>query len=93
MAARPATVFTITSNFRKEMHYRTLDENVDIVPGAILTPMTSAIPENIRAEKASKFPTKRWGEPREVANVYAFLASDEASYVNATAVTVDGGFL
>ena len=63
-----------------------------IVPGAILTPMTLAIPEDIRAQKAAKFPTKRWGEPREIANVYAFLASEEASYVNATSVTVDGGF-
>lgn len=55
--------------------------------------MTSAIPEDVRAEKVSKFPSRRWGEPREVANVYAFLASEEASYVNATAVTVDGGYL
>lgn len=55
--------------------------------------MTAAIPDEIRAEKASKFPTRRWGEPREVANVYAFLAGEEASYVNATAVTVDGGYL
>lgn len=91
-AASKGAILSLTRSMGKELGRYGITVNA-IVPGAIITPMTSAIPEEVRAEKASRFPTKRWGEPREVANVYAFLASEEASYVNATAVTVDGGFL
>lgn len=91
-AASKGAILSLTRSMGHELAKYGITVNA-IVPGAILTPMTMAIPEDIRAQKASKFPTKRWGEPREIANVYAFLASDEASYVNATSVTVDGGFL
>jgi NAD(P)-dependent dehydrogenase (short-subunit alcohol dehydrogenase family) len=40
-----------------------------------------------------EIPLARWGKPHEIANVVAFLASDEASYVNGTTVYVDGGLL
>jgi len=36
-------------------------------------------------------PLRRLGRPEEIANVYAFLASDEASYVNGTVIEVAGG--
>lgn len=91
-AASKGAILSMTRSMGKELGKYGITVNA-IVPGAVFTPMTAAIPEEVRAEKASKFPTRRWGEPREVANVYAFLASEEASYVNATAVTVDGGFL
>ena len=90
-AASKGAILSMTRSMGKELAKYGITVN-SIVPGAILTPMTMAIPEDVRAEKASRFPTKRWGEPREIANVYAFLASEEASYVNATSVTVDGGF-
>ena len=38
-----------------------------------------------------KVPLKRWGQPEDVANVYTFLASDEASYITGTVFNVDGG--
>lgn len=91
-SASKGAILSMTRSMGKELGKYGITVNA-VVPGAIFTPMTATIPENIRAEKASKFPTRRWGEPREVANVYAFLASEEVSYVNATAVTVDGGFL
>lgn len=90
-AASKGAIIAYTRSMGKELAKYGINVN-SILPGAILTPMTMAIPDAIRAEKASRFPTKRWGEPREIANVYAFLASDEASYVNATSITVDGGF-
>ena len=91
-AASKGAILSMTRSMGHELAKYGITVNA-VVPGAILTPMTMAIPEEVRGEKAAKFPTKRWGQPREVANVYAFLASDEASYVNATSVTVDGGFL
>ena len=91
-AASKGAITAFTRSMGHELAKYGINVNT-IVPGAILTPMTMAIPEDIRAQKAAKFPTKRWGEPREIANVYAFLASEEASYVNAISVTVDGGFL
>ncbi len=70
-----------------------------IAPGAIWTPMVENSmkqldPENPRAA-AEQFiqsnPTKRYGEAPEIAAVVAFLLSDDASYVNATVVPIDGG--
>ncbi|MCS5713562.1 SDR family oxidoreductase [Herbiconiux sp. CPCC 205716] len=70
-----------------------------IAPGAIWTPMVENSmkqldPENPRGA-AEQFiqanPTKRYGEAPEIASVVAFLLSDDASYVNATVVPIDGG--
>ncbi|MCS5723555.1 glucose 1-dehydrogenase [Herbiconiux sp. CPCC 203407] len=70
-----------------------------IAPGAIWTPMVENSmkqldPENPRAA-AEQFiqanPTKRYGEAPEIAAVVAFLLSDDASYINAAVVPIDGG--
>ncbi|MGF6823995.1 NAD(P)-dependent dehydrogenase (short-subunit alcohol dehydrogenase family) [Microbacterium sp. ZKA21] len=70
-----------------------------IAPGAIWTPMVENSmkqldPENPR-KAAEEFiqvnPTKRYGEAHEIAAVVAFLLSDDASYINATVVPIDGG--
>ena len=42
-------------------------------------------------EMKARVPLKRLGKPEEIANVYAFLASDEASYINGTVIEVAGG--
>jgi len=67
-----------------------------ICPGLIETGMTEAIFERAR-EKGQEDrighlnPLKRGGQPIEIANAALFLASDESSYVNGQAITVDGG--
>jgi 3-oxoacyl-[acyl-carrier protein] reductase len=43
------------------------------------------------SEMEHRVPLRRLGRPEEIANVYAFLASDEASYVNGAVVEVSGG--
>ncbi|MDX1374622.1 MAG: SDR family oxidoreductase, partial [Burkholderiales bacterium] len=45
----------------------------------------------VLAEMAAKVPCGRLATPEEVANVFAFLASDEASYINGAVISVDGG--
>ncbi len=62
-----------------------------IAPGFIKTDMTSKMPEKIIQMMGEKVPLKRWGTPKDVANVYTFLASDEASYITGTVLNVDGG--
>tara|TARA_A100001011_G_C14318521_1_gene849218 strand:- start:1740 stop:2468 length:729 start_codon:yes stop_codon:yes gene_type:complete len=62
-----------------------------IAPGFIKTNMTSKMPEKIIQMMGEKVPLKRWGTPKDVANVYTFLASDEASYITGTVLNVDGG--
>jgi len=62
-----------------------------VAPGFIGTEMVQAMPQKIIDMMIDKVPLKRIGDPRDVANVYLFLASDEASYINGAVISVDGG--
>ncbi len=62
-----------------------------IAPGATKTPMTATIPDDLVKRFLAKVPLGRMAEPEEIANVHAFLCSDEASYVTGQCIYVDGG--
>ena len=64
-----------------------------VLPGAILTPLWDGTPEENRRRYAQMVPAKRLGTGEDVANAVLFLASDEASFITGTALTVDGGML
>ncbi len=64
-----------------------------VLPGAILTPLWDGAPEENRRHFAQMVPAKRLGTGEDVANAVLFLASDEASFITGTALTVDGGLL
>lgn len=64
-----------------------------IAPGFILTEMVQQMPEKILEGMVAHTPLGRMGEPRDIANAYLFLASDEASYVSGVTLRVDGGIV
>ena len=59
-----------------------------IAPGFILTDMTAALSDEVRAEWAKKIPLRRGGTPEDVANIATFLASDMSSYVSGQVIQV-----
>jgi 3-oxoacyl-[acyl-carrier protein] reductase len=62
-----------------------------VAPGFIATPILLTIPDKVMAQMTERVPMKRLGRPEEIASVYAFLASDDASYVNGAVIEVAGG--
>jgi NAD(P)-dependent dehydrogenase (short-subunit alcohol dehydrogenase family) len=62
-----------------------------VAPGFVETPILATIPDKVLSHMREQVPLKRLGRPEEIANVYAFLASDEASYVNGAVLEVSGG--
>jgi len=62
-----------------------------VAPGFIETQILETIPEKVLEQLTERVPLRRLGTPQDVANVYAFLASDEASYINGAVIEVSGG--
>lgn len=62
-----------------------------IAPGFIATAMTQKMPEKILEMMKNKSPLKRMGRPEDIANGYAYLASDEASFITGAVISIDGG--
>jgi len=62
-----------------------------VAPGFIATHILDTIPEKVLEQLTERVPLRRLGTPADIANVYAFLASDEASYINGAVIEVSGG--
>jgi 3-oxoacyl-[acyl-carrier protein] reductase len=89
-AASKFGVIGFTKTWSRELGPKGVRVNA-VAPGFIATPLLSTIPGNVLKELEARVPLKRLGQPEEIANVYAFLASDEASYVNGAVIEVSGG--
>ena len=89
-AAAKAGILGLIKSTAREVASRGVTANV-VAPGYIETDMTAALSEEIRAGILDKIPAGRYGTPEDVANAVAFLASDEASYINGQVLAVDGG--
>ncbi len=64
-----------------------------VAPGFTATEMITAMPEKIIDGMKARTPLGRLGEPRDIANAYLFLASDEASFITGETLRVDGGIV
>ncbi len=62
-----------------------------VCPGYIATEMVMAVPEKVRDAIVGQIPTGRLGEPEEIARCVAFLASDDASFINGSTISANGG--
>lgn len=89
-AATKAGVIGMVKAWARELGPKGVRVNA-VVPGSIATPILDTIPPEIMARIEQACWMRRLGRPEEVAAVYAFLASDDASYVNGTSIEVSGG--
>lgn len=89
-AATKWGVIGMTKTWAKELGKKGVRINA-VAPGFILTPMTEKMPEKVLDMMKDKAPLKRLGMPEDIANAYAFLASDEASFITGTVLEVTGG--
>ena len=89
-AATKFGVIGFTKTWSRELGPKGIRVNA-VAPGFIATPILSTIPEKVIDEMMDRVPLKRLGQPEDIANVYAFLASDEAAYINGTVIEVAGG--
>lgn len=64
-----------------------------VAPGFTATEILKTMPEKVLDGMKARTPLGRLGEPEDIANAYAFLASDEASYISGAVLRVDGGMV
>jgi len=89
-AATKAGIIAMTKTWARELGPKGVRVNA-VAPGFIQTPMLATIPDKVMAQMAERVPLRRLGQPEEIASVYAFLASSDASYINGAVIEVDGG--
>ncbi|MCX7207684.1 MAG: 3-oxoacyl-ACP reductase FabG [Proteobacteria bacterium] len=89
-AAAKFGVIGFVKTWAKELGKKGIRANA-VCPGFVATPILKAMPEKVIQDMEARVPMKRMARPEEIANVYAFLASDEASYINGAAIEVTGG--
>lgn len=90
--ATKAAVIGMTKVWARELGKRGITANA-VAPGFIATDMTRGMPDKVLAAMVERTPVARMGEPRDIANAYLFLASEEASFVNGAVLSVDGGLV
>lgn len=88
--ATKAGLIGMTKTLAKELGRKGITVNA-VAPGFIATDMVAAMPENVIDAMKAKVPVGRLGDPNDIASAYLYLASEEASYVNGTCLSIDGG--
>lgn len=88
-AATKSGVIGMTKTLAKELGKYSITVNA-VAPGFIATDMVKAMPEKVIEMMTSKTPLGRLGTPEDIANAYAFLASEDASFISGAVISVDG---
>lgn len=91
-AATKAGVIGFAKTWGRELGPKGI-RTVAVCPGFVATPILETIPPAVMQKMVDKVPMGRLGQPEEIARVYAFLASDEASYINGATIEVSGGIM
>lgn len=93
-AASKGAIGSLVKAFANEWASKGVNVNA-IAPGYIATDNTEALREDAERSKSilSRIPANRWGEPGDFKGITVFLASEAASYVHGTVITVDGGWM
>jgi 3-oxoacyl-[acyl-carrier protein] reductase len=89
-AASKFGVIGFTKTWSRELGPKGIRVNA-VAPGFIQTPILNTIPSKVLDHMREQVPLRRLGNPEEIASVYAFLASDDASYINGAVIEVSGG--
>ncbi|MDF1617438.1 3-oxoacyl-[acyl-carrier-protein] reductase [Petrocella sp. FN5] len=89
-SASKAGVIGLTKTLAREFASRGIKVNA-IAPGFIKTAMTDKMPEQARTEMIANIPLNRLGEPKDIADLVVFLASDKADYITGQIIGVNGG--
>ncbi len=90
--AYPASKFAVnglTVSLARELGPKGIRVNA-VAPGITETDMMKAVPKEVIEPMIQKIPLGRLGKPEDIANAFAFLASDEASYITGVVLSVDG---
>ena len=90
--ASKAGVIGMTKVWARELGRHNIRVNA-VVPGFISTEMVASMPEPVLAGMKEHTPLRRLGQPRDIANAYLFLATEEASFITGTTLRVDGGIV
>jgi 3-oxoacyl-[acyl-carrier protein] reductase len=89
-AATKFGVIGMVKTWARELGRKGVRANA-VCPGFIETPILKSMPEKVIRMMEDKVPLGRLGKPEDIANTYAWLASDEASYINGAVIEVSGG--
>jgi 3-oxoacyl-[acyl-carrier protein] reductase len=91
-AATKAALVGMTKTWAKEFGRKGINVNA-VAPGFTATAMVNKMPEKVLDQMKSSTSLQRLGKPRDIANAYLFLASEEADYVHGHVLHVDGGIM
>ena len=89
-SASKAGLVGMARSITRELGARNITANV-IAPGFIKTDMTEELPDDLKKQYTDSIPARRFAEPKEIADVALFLASDAAGYISGAVIPVDGG--